>query len=296
MLPSAGVRSPNRLAEQHRAGAGSAASLWSFDELEAVDLGGGEAEDRGVAAQPGAGRHRRRRRRWPGRGCRRRAGSRTACRTGSSAASTPRERRRPSAGRPVGSAVPRASRSERPATGSPSVMRSGVAGAAWRRGLAATRGQLREPGDQGGGQQGRGRRRPSAARRDRGRDVIEVMPGQRAGGDRVMRTSPQGRDGFGSIQTSGLPSSGACDSSIHRPSCPPRPLAALGDLAGNLRWSWHPETQDVFAGVDPELWESTGRDPVRLLGAVSRDRLDELAATGLPREAGAGPARTSTAT
>src|SRR6478735_5050110 len=62
-----------------------------------------------------------------------------------------------------------------------------------------------------------------------------------------------------------------------RPVLPPA-LAALGDLAGNLRWSWHPETQDVFAAVDPDLWESTGRDPVGLLGAVGRERLEELAA------------------
>ncbi len=57
----------------------------------------------------------------------------------------------------------------------------------------------------------------------------------------------------------------------------PESLAALGELAGNLRWCWHPPTQDVFAAVDPALWESSGRDPVRLLGAVSRARLDALA-------------------
>ncbi|CAN5404569.1 glycosyltransferase family 1 protein [soil metagenome] len=61
-----------------------------------------------------------------------------------------------------------------------------------------------------------------------------------------------------------------------RPVLPAR-LTSLGELAGNLRWSWHPETQDVFAEVDPEVWESTGHDPVKLLGAVGRDRLDELA-------------------
>jgi starch phosphorylase len=58
----------------------------------------------------------------------------------------------------------------------------------------------------------------------------------------------------------------------------PDALAALGELAQNLRWSWHPETQDVFRSVDPGLWESTGRDPVKLLGAVSRSRFDELTA------------------
>lgn len=57
----------------------------------------------------------------------------------------------------------------------------------------------------------------------------------------------------------------------------PEPLHALGDLAGNLRWSWHPETQDVFAAVDADAWEAVGHDPVKLLGAVSAARLQELA-------------------
>jgi starch phosphorylase len=57
----------------------------------------------------------------------------------------------------------------------------------------------------------------------------------------------------------------------------PAALTALGELAGNLRWSWHPETQDVFRDLDPALWESSGHDPVRLLGAVGRSRLEALA-------------------
>jgi starch phosphorylase len=57
----------------------------------------------------------------------------------------------------------------------------------------------------------------------------------------------------------------------------PEPLAALGELAGNLRWSWHPETQDLFASIDGKLWESAGHDPVRLLGAVRPQRFDDLA-------------------
>ena len=57
----------------------------------------------------------------------------------------------------------------------------------------------------------------------------------------------------------------------------PEPLAALSALAGNLRWSWHPETQDVFRAVDERLWADVHHDPVRLLGAVGRERLDELA-------------------
>ena len=57
----------------------------------------------------------------------------------------------------------------------------------------------------------------------------------------------------------------------------PEPLEALGDLVLNLRWSWHPETQDLFAALDPEQWAVSGHDPVRLLGAVSGERLEELA-------------------
>ncbi len=61
-----------------------------------------------------------------------------------------------------------------------------------------------------------------------------------------------------------------------RPVLPDR-LAAVGDLAQNLRWSWHPQTQDIFATIAPRTWESCGHDPVRLLGAVPVERLDELA-------------------
>lgn len=57
----------------------------------------------------------------------------------------------------------------------------------------------------------------------------------------------------------------------------PEALAALGDLASNLRWSWHPETQDVFAAMDAKAWAESGHDPVTLLGALSTERLEELA-------------------
>jgi starch phosphorylase len=58
----------------------------------------------------------------------------------------------------------------------------------------------------------------------------------------------------------------------------PDSLSALGELAMNLRWSWHPETRDLFTAVDPELWAAVGHDPIRLLGAVGPARLAELAA------------------
>lgn len=58
----------------------------------------------------------------------------------------------------------------------------------------------------------------------------------------------------------------------------PDALAPLEELAQNLRWSWHPETRDLFTAIDPDLWIACGEDPVRLLGEVSAERLSALAA------------------
>ena len=57
----------------------------------------------------------------------------------------------------------------------------------------------------------------------------------------------------------------------------PEVLKPLADLANNLRWCWHPDTQDLFRSVDPQLWESSGGDPIRLLADVSVERLQSLA-------------------
>ncbi|HEU5035089.1 MAG TPA: alpha-glucan family phosphorylase [Mycobacteriales bacterium] len=57
----------------------------------------------------------------------------------------------------------------------------------------------------------------------------------------------------------------------------PEPLAPLGDLVMNLRWSWHPDSLDLFEAVDPETWDAVGHDPVRLLGEVGADRMAALA-------------------
>jgi len=58
----------------------------------------------------------------------------------------------------------------------------------------------------------------------------------------------------------------------------PTPLAPLAELVMNLRWSWDPASQDLFASVDPWVWQAVGQDPVRLLGEVSPERLAALAA------------------
>ncbi|MFF4736780.1 alpha-glucan family phosphorylase [Streptomyces sp. NPDC001262] len=56
----------------------------------------------------------------------------------------------------------------------------------------------------------------------------------------------------------------------------PEPLRPLSELARNLRWSWHAETRELFQSADPEGWRAACGDPLRLLGALSADRLAAL--------------------
>ncbi len=58
----------------------------------------------------------------------------------------------------------------------------------------------------------------------------------------------------------------------------PEPLAPLRGLMLNLRWSWHADTLDLFAAIDPDGWERAGREPVPLLAEVPPERLATLAA------------------
>jgi starch phosphorylase len=60
----------------------------------------------------------------------------------------------------------------------------------------------------------------------------------------------------------------------------PAPLADLHTLAMNLRWTWHPATQELFEAVDPTAWQRVGGDPLRLLAEVPAAILDRLAADG----------------
>ena len=58
----------------------------------------------------------------------------------------------------------------------------------------------------------------------------------------------------------------------------PEPLAPLQSLMLNLRWSWHSESMDLFAAIDPAGWERVRHDPGALLASVPPDRLASLAA------------------
>ena len=57
----------------------------------------------------------------------------------------------------------------------------------------------------------------------------------------------------------------------------PERLKPLEKLANNLWFSWHHDIGNLFRRMDAELWESSKHNPVRLLGAISQERLGELA-------------------
>src|SRR5262245_44706096 len=56
----------------------------------------------------------------------------------------------------------------------------------------------------------------------------------------------------------------------------PEELAGLARLAGNLRWSWHRRTRELFTWADPAAWAASGDDPVATLGLIGQPRLAEL--------------------
>ena len=57
----------------------------------------------------------------------------------------------------------------------------------------------------------------------------------------------------------------------------PERITPLVELARNLRWSWDNRTKELFRWLDPQQWEASGHDPVRMLGLVPASRLEEVA-------------------
>src|SRR5690348_18440123 len=54
----------------------------------------------------------------------------------------------------------------------------------------------------------------------------------------------------------------------------PAPLEGLRRLAYNLRWSWDHDSIELFRRLDSDLWEATGHNPVRMLGAMDQTQLE----------------------
>lgn len=58
----------------------------------------------------------------------------------------------------------------------------------------------------------------------------------------------------------------------------PARIIRLRELAYNFYWTWHPEAQELYRQIDPELWEAEYHNPVDFLRNVRQRRLEEAAA------------------
>ena len=58
----------------------------------------------------------------------------------------------------------------------------------------------------------------------------------------------------------------------------PSKLKPLEELAKNLWWVWNSEAKALFRDLNPDLWRSTGENPVMVLQQLSSERLDEVIA------------------
>jgi starch phosphorylase len=57
----------------------------------------------------------------------------------------------------------------------------------------------------------------------------------------------------------------------------PSKLERLRDLALDLWWTWNHEAIELFRRLDRDLWESTGHNPVLILGTIRQERLEQVA-------------------
>lgn len=54
----------------------------------------------------------------------------------------------------------------------------------------------------------------------------------------------------------------------------PKALSRLQELAYNMRFAWDHETVALFRRLDPDLWEAVYHNPVKMLGNISQEKLD----------------------
>ncbi len=57
----------------------------------------------------------------------------------------------------------------------------------------------------------------------------------------------------------------------------PKELERLRELAFNLRWAWDGDTADLFVRLERDLWDDAKRNPIKVLGEIRQERLDEVA-------------------
>src|SRR5712671_1943601 len=57
----------------------------------------------------------------------------------------------------------------------------------------------------------------------------------------------------------------------------PAALEPLREMVFNLWWTWEPSARKLFRHLDPELWNQTNHNPVRMLQLSRQARLIEVA-------------------
>jgi len=56
----------------------------------------------------------------------------------------------------------------------------------------------------------------------------------------------------------------------------PAALEPLREMTFNLWWTWEPSARRLFRHLDPDLWNRTNHNPVRMLQLSRQSRLEEL--------------------
>jgi len=56
----------------------------------------------------------------------------------------------------------------------------------------------------------------------------------------------------------------------------PATLEPLREMSFNLWWTWEPSARRLFRHLDPELWDRTNHNPIRMLQLSRQSRLEEL--------------------
>src|SRR2546429_7798951 len=56
----------------------------------------------------------------------------------------------------------------------------------------------------------------------------------------------------------------------------PAALEPLREMSFNLWWTWEPAARRLFRHLDPELWNRTNHNPVRMLQLSRQSRLEEV--------------------
>jgi len=55
----------------------------------------------------------------------------------------------------------------------------------------------------------------------------------------------------------------------------PPAIEALRGIAYNLRWMWSHDSIELFRRLDHDLWETTGHNPVLMLGTIDQEKLEK---------------------